>query len=71
MIKDRFLQHVQKTMNTSTEHHLEFLMLLKGNTFQNVTFSQESTKSYRRKTFFLPKRQRFAFFVPFNLTEKV
>ena len=65
MIKNRFLQHVQKIMNTSTEHHLEFLMLLKGNSFQSVTFSQESTKSYRRKTSFLPKRQRFAFFCAF------
>ena len=42
MTKNRFLQHVQKTMNTSTEHHLEFLMLLKGNSFQNVTFFRKN-----------------------------
>ena len=61
-----------RKLNTLTEDDLEFLMLLKGNSFQNVTFfSQESTKSYRRITFFLPKSQRFAFFMPFNLTEMV
>ena len=27
-----------KKLNTSTEHGLEFLLLLKGNSFQNVTF---------------------------------
>ena len=27
-----------RKLNTSTEHDLEFLMLLKGNSFQNVTF---------------------------------
>ena len=42
MTKNRFLQHVQKTMNTSTEHDLEFLMLLEGNSSQNVTFFRKN-----------------------------
>ena len=37
MTKNRFL-HVQKTLSASTVHDLEFLMLLKGNSLQNVTF---------------------------------
>ena len=45
-----------RKLNTSTEHDLESLMLLRGNSFQNVTFfSQESTKSYRRITLFYQK----------------
>ena len=61
-----------RKLNISTEHDLESLMLLRGNSFQNVTFfSQESTKSYRRITFFLPKSQRFTFSMPFNLTKMV
>ena len=61
-----------RKLSTSTEHDLEFLMLLKGNSFQNVTFLlEESTKSYRRTKLFLPKSQRFAFSIPFSLTEMV
>ena len=64
--------NIFRKLNTSNEHDLELLVLLNGDSFQNVTFfSQESTKSYRRITFFLPKRQKFAFSVPFNLTEMV
>ena len=44
--------NILRKLNTSTEHDLEFLMLLNGNSLQNVTFLQESTKSYRRITFF-------------------
>ena len=59
-------------LKTSTENDLEFLMLLKGNSLQNVPFfTEEPTKSYRRITFFIPKSKRFAFSVPFNLTEMV
>ena len=47
---------MSRKLNTSTEYHLEFLILLKGNSFQNVTFFlQESTKSYRRITLFYQK----------------
>ena len=64
--------NIFRKLNASTEHDLEFLMLLKGNPFQNGTFfSQECTKSYRRITFFLPKSLRFAFSMPFNLTKMV
>ena len=31
-----------RKLNTSTEHDLEFLMLLKGNSFQNVTFFRKN-----------------------------
>ena len=61
-----------RKLNISTEHDLESLMLLRGNSFQNVTFfSQESTKSYRRIAFVLPKSQIFAFFMPFNFAGMV
>ena len=52
-----------RKLNTSTEHDLESLMLLRGNSFQNVTFfSQESTKSYRRITFFFTKKSEICIF---------
>ena len=55
MTKNRCLQHVQKTEHI-TESDLEFLELLKGNSFQNVTFcSQESTKSIEEEHFFNQK----------------
>ena len=38
MTKNRFLQHVQKTEHIN-EGDLEFFILLKGNSFQNETFS--------------------------------
>ena len=36
--KNRFLQNTFRKLNASTEHDLEFSMLLKGNSLQNVTF---------------------------------
>ena len=71
MTKNRFLQHVQKTMNTSTEHDLEFLMLLEGNSFQNVNFFARIYKKLQKNNKFLPKSQIFAFSMPFSLTEMV
>ena len=48
--------NIFRKLNTSNEHDLEFLVLLKEDSFQNVTFfSQESTKSYRTITFFNQK----------------
>ena len=46
MTKDRFLQTVQIFENwTHKQRDLEFFMLLKGNSYQNVTFLKGSTKS--------------------------
>ena len=69
--KNRFLQHVQKTeyINWASfriPHAAQRKFFPKCN-----FFSQEFTKRYRGITYFLPKSQRFAFSVPFNLTEKV
>ena len=60
-----------RKMKTSTEHDLEFIMLLKGNSFQNVTFFTRIYKKLKKNDIFLPKSQRFAFSVPFVLTEMV
>ena len=62
---------MSRKLNTSTEHDLEFLLLLKGNSFQNVTFFARIYKKLQKNNIFLPKSQRFPFFVPFNLTEMV
>ena len=59
-----------RKLNTSTEHDLEFLMLLKGSSFQNVTFFDKNPQKFI-EYHFLPKSQRFAFSVPFNSIEKV
>ena len=55
----------------STEHDLEFLMLLKGNPFQNVTFFARIHEKLQKNKIFLPNSQRFAFSMPFNLTVMV
>ena len=60
-----------RKLNTSTEHDLEFLRLLKGKSFQNATFSRKNPQKVIEEQHFLPKSQRFAFSIPFNLTEMV
>ena len=60
-----------RKLKTSTEDDLEFLMLLKRNFFQNVTFFATIHKKLWKNNIFLPKAQRFAFSMPFNLTEVV
>ena len=60
-----------RKLNTSNESDLEFFMLLKGNSFQNVTFVARIQKKSYKNNIFLPKSQGFAFSVPFNLTEMV
>ena len=60
-----------RKLNTSTEHELEFFMLLKGNSFQNVTFFRKNPREVIQEEYFLSKSQRFAFSMPFNLTEIV
>ena len=60
-----------RKLNTSTEHNLEFLMLLKGNSFRNVTFLSKNPQKVIEELDFLPKSQRFAFSMSFNLTEMV
>ena len=63
--------NIFRKLNTSTEDDLEFLMLLKENYFQNVTFFARIHKKLWKNSIFLPKSQRFAFSMPFNLTEMV
>ena len=68
MKKKIFFQRVQKT---SIESDLQFLMLLKGNSFQNATFFARIHKKLQTKNIFFPNSQRFAFSAPLNLTEMV
>ena len=42
-----------RKLNTSTEHDLEFLMVLKGNSFQNVIFFRKNPQ--KKLTFFCQK----------------
>ena len=58
-----------RKLNTSTEYDVEFLTLLKGNSFQNVTFFCKNPQKVIKNNIFLPKSQKFAFSVPLNLTE--
>ena len=52
MTKNRFLKYVQK-MDTSTESDLEFLVLLKRNSYQNITFFRKNPQKVIEKiTFF-------------------
>ena len=46
-----------RKLNASTEHDLEFLMLLNGNSFPNVTFFLKNPQKviYRSITFFYQK----------------
>ena len=60
-----------RKLKTSIEHDFEFLMLLKGNSFQNVTFFARIHKKLWWTNNFLLKIQRFAFSVPFNVIEMV
>ena len=64
---------MSRKLNASTEHDLEFLMLFNGKSVSNVTFFFKSLQKviYRRIIFFLPKSQKFAFSMLFNLTEMV
>ena len=71
MTKNRFLEHVHKTECIKTKQDLELLMLLKGNSFQNVTFFASIHKKVEKNDIFVPKSQIFAFSMPFNLTEMV
>ena len=60
-----------RKLNTSTEHDLEFVMLLKGNSGQNVIFFRKNPQKVIEDNIFLSKSQRFAFSMPFNLTAMV
>ena len=46
-----------RKLNTSTEHDLEFLMLLKGNSFQNVTFFRKNPQKVIEEYFFTKKSE--------------
>ena len=48
MTKNRFLKYVQK-MDTSTESDLEFLVLLKRNSYQNITFFRKNPQKVIEK----------------------
>ena len=54
-----------RKLNVSTEHDLEFLMVLTGNSLQNVTFFRKNPQ----KVTFLPKSQIFTFSMSFDLTK--
>ena len=60
-----------RKLNTETEGDLDFFRLLKGNSFQNVTFFARIHKKLWWTNIFLLKIQRFAFSVPFNVIEMV
>ena len=47
-------------MFLKTEGDLEFFMLLKGNSFQNVIFSTRIHKELKKTNIFSLKSQRFA-----------
>ena len=51
-----------RKLKTSIEHDFEFLMLLKGNSFQNVTFFARIHKKLW-KNIFLPTSQICIFYV--------
>ena len=51
-----------RKLNTSTEHDLEFLMLLKGNSFQNVTFFRKNPQKVIEEYFFIKKPEICIFY---------
>ena len=59
--KEDFCNMFRK-LNTSTEHELEFLMLLKGNSFQNVTFFRKNPQKVIEEYFFIKKPEICIFY---------
>ena len=60
-----------RKLNASTEHDLEFLMLLRRNSLQNETFFCKNPQKVIEEYHFLPQSHRSTFSMPFNLTKMV
>ena len=60
-----------RKLNRATGDDLEFLVLLKENPFAKGNFFFAIIHKKLWKNIFILKSQRFAFSIPFNLTEMV
>ena len=53
---------MSRKLNTTTEDDLEFLMLLKGNSFENVTLFSNNPQNVTEKYYFFTKKSEIFIF---------
>ena len=56
------MRNMFRKLNTSTEHDLEFLILLKGNSLQNVTFFCKNPQKVMEEQYFFTKKSEICIF---------